>query len=93
MIFVAILLYGLLGGHGGFLTAKPSPHAGPDAQRRAVRIELGRPVLVGRRQRIAGRVGLRRAVRLGGRTQRGTDRRAVELRGTGVAERIRASPS
>ena len=77
MVFVAILLYGLLGGHGGLLTAEAVAHAGPDAQRRAVRIELGQSVLVGRRQRVAGSIGLRRAVRLGGRTQRGTDGRAV----------------
>ena len=34
MVFVGILLYGLLGGHGGFLTQKPAAVAGPVGERR-----------------------------------------------------------
>ena len=93
VIFAAILLYGLLAGTGGFLTAKPSPtpeptlsaepsassSAGPSSSAGA----SGSPGASGSAVPSASCRPPRR------RTQRGTDRRAVELRGTGGAERIR----
>ena len=38
VVFVGILLYGLLGGHGGFLTQKPAATAAPSVSVRAERL-------------------------------------------------------
>ena len=59
-VFVLILLYGLLGGHGGFLTPTPTASPEPSATRRALRVR--RSVRIGRGQRVARGVRFCRAV-------------------------------